>query len=177
MGCAICIVSDNSSNGKIKNLWDRASLFEHAPSMRNLRYLPHFTFGIYDELDASVLQNKLINTFTNVSPINVTFDRICCFEASPLVLWASPQKNQQLNEMHEKIHSVIDQKKCTENYRPSRWIPHCTLATDIAASKRDEALEFSSSEISPFEVTFDRIDFINYPPVNIVESRNLLIDN
>jgi len=170
MGCAICVAASNSSKEKICNLWDGVSRFEKAPSMRALSYPPHFTFAIYSEMDVQELQDKLGNIFKGVLPISVTFDQIRHFDASPLVLWLSPKNNSALAALHSKIHSIVSQHQCSENYRPSRWIPHCTLATDILEAKRAEALKYASAKIDPLEVIFDRVDFIDYPPIRIAES-------
>ncbi len=177
MGCAICIVSNNASNEKIRDLWSQASLFENTPSMQALDYLPHFTFGIYPEMDAPDVALKFQNVFRYASPVPVVFDKIGFFDASPLVLWAAPQKNRQLEKIHEKVHSVLDQQNCHNDYRPSRWVPHCTLATEIDVEKRDDALEFASAGFKPFQVIFDSIDFVNFSPVDIVESRTLSNSN
>ena len=48
MALAINIRSDDASAGAIERLWDEVATFEDKPSMRALRYRPHFTFAIYD---------------------------------------------------------------------------------------------------------------------------------
>jgi len=177
MGCAICIVSNNSSNLKIHELWDLVSRFENAPSMQALGYLPHFTLGIYPELDVVDILPKFNRVYFPNSPISVIFHELRTFDGPRFVLWASPQKSQQLEKIHQKIHSILDQQNCHKDYRPLKWVPHCTLATDIDIEKRDEALKIASAGFKPFQVIFDRIDFVNFPPVDIIESRTLSNNN
>ena len=169
MGRAVGIASNNQSNIPILDLWDQIGKFEEIPSMRSLEYLPHFTFGIYQNIGSNELRKALKGVFAECRQIQITFDKIRCFEASPLVLWASPQNNYELAELHSAIHAKVDPKLCHEHYRPNRWVAHCTLGTQIQDAHRAAALSLVSHVIEPFEVAFDTIDILDFPPVKIAE--------
>lgn len=169
MGGAVGIASNNESNIHILNLWDKIGKFEESPSMRSLEYPPHFTFAIYHNIGSRELREALKGVFKECCQIRITFDEIRFFEASPLVLWASPQNNSELVKLHSAIHAKVDPQLCHEHYRPKTWVAHCTLGTQIQDAYRADALSLVSNTIEPFEVIFDTIDILEFPPVQIAE--------
>jgi hypothetical protein len=43
----------------------------------------------------------------------------------------------------------------------------------VSEESRAAALAFARREIEPFAVTFDTIDYVEFPPVTIIEARAL----
>jgi len=170
MGLAIGIAANNDSNGHIVELWRKISEFEETPSMQSLGYPPHFTLAIYQNADGDDFREAIREIFAKTSQIRITFDEIRCFDASPLVLWASPKSNHDLDQLHAAIHAKIDPQLCDELYRPQAWVAHCTLGTGILETRRKDAMSFVSSEIKPFEVVFDTIDLIEFYPIRVIKS-------
>lgn len=174
MGAAIGIASNNKSNVHILDLWDKVGKFEEIPSMRSLEYPPHFTFAIYQNIGSKELGEALKDVFKECHEIRITFDKICFFEASPLILWASPENNDALVELHSAIHAKVDPELCNEHYRPKTWVSHCTLGTQIQDTHRSDALSLVSNTIEPFEVIFDTIEILEFPPIQITERITLI---
>jgi 2'-5' RNA ligase len=154
-------------------LWEEASRFEDRPSMAALAYPPHITLAVYDRLDHDCLRSALTTSFEGTSALRVTFDRIGWFDGMPLVLWASPKPCDALARTHMIVHGAIDPKLCRPHYRPGAWVPHCTLATNVSASRRDDALAFARHAIAPFDVLFDGADAVAFPPVAVIQSYGL----
>ena len=173
MGGAISICANNSTREKIVSLWREAGRFENNPSMLALNYPPHFTFAIYDEIVQEELHQAARMAVAGLEPVRVTFKRINYFDVSPLVLWASPEKTEQLEDIHHTIHTHLAASKCREHYLPDRWVPHCTLAVDIKDDKRRAALEFAWKDFDPFEVIFDSVECVSFPPVVVTERLTL----
>lgn len=169
MGAAIGIVANNDSNERIIELWNKVSEFEDTPSMLSLNYPPHITFAIYPDIDVAHVCAAVRDVFAYTHQIRVGFDEIRFFDASPLVLWASPKDGFDLSQMHAAIHAKIDPELCDELYRPKQWIAHCTLATAILDVKREAAISFAATIFEPFDVVFDTIEVVEFPPVQIVE--------
>jgi len=168
MGAAISLVANNDSQNHIIGLWNKASEFEDTPSMQSLDYPPHFTFAIYQDTDAVSFRKAVRQVFSQTRQVRIVFNEIRCFDASPLVLWASPEDNRQLHHLHAALHAEINPQLCSELYRPQQWIAHCTLATRIQEARRSDALSFASTPFEPFEVIFDTIDLIEFTPIEIV---------
>jgi len=150
-------------------LVDRASTLEHSSSIRALGYPPHITLTRYPE----IAPDRLLETaraFEGETAISLAFDRIGVFDADPLVLWLSPQRDQRLMDLHAKAHGTIDPALCDPYYRPQQWTPHLTIAMSIPAERRTDALELAAQQIEPFILTFDAIECVSWPSVRVLQT-------
>jgi len=177
MALAINIRSDNSSAERIEALWDEVAAFEDQPSMRVLNYRPHFTFAIYDgpEITAETAWGAMLRAVAGEGPLSVRFRRICWFAGPPLVLWAEPEVDETLARWHSSISAAIDPTFSRLHYRPGNWRPHCTLGTQIADDKREDAIAFAQSFTGSITVLFDVVDCVAFPPVRVIAEQGLPI--
>ncbi|MEM7427077.1 MAG: 2'-5' RNA ligase family protein [Pseudomonadota bacterium] len=173
MGSAISIVADNATADPIRDLWQEVSVWESAPSMEALGYPPHFTFAICPGLDALSLWQRLEPAAAGLSSLRIRFSRIRHFPADPLVLWAAPDRTDELTAMHNLIHSCLKQDECEELYRPGAWVAHCTLAMAIGPEHSEAALNSVGPLEKPFEVEFDLLNCVSFPPLRTGYSRRL----
>lgn len=173
MSYAIAIRAANDSGQAITRLWDEASEFEAAPSMQRLGYAPHITLAVYEAIDPKVLMDSMTAIFAGASSLVLRFDRIRVFDGEKPVLWAAPKTAGALEEWAGALHDLVDPDLCHHHYRPRAWRPHCTLATDVRPEYAEAARDFARRRLSPFDVTFDFADCVEFPPVRILGSLNL----
>lgn len=175
MALAINIRADNHSADEIERLWDQVAAFEVEPSMRALRYRPHFTFAIYDSpaVNEKAAWDVMLAAVAGETQLRIAFKRIRWFEGSPLVLWAEPAVNETLARIHGAVSAAIDPSHCRPHYRPGAWTPHCTLGIGIADERRDDAIAFAQAFDRSIEVLFDVVDCVAFPPVQIIAERKL----
>jgi 2'-5' RNA ligase len=173
MALAINIRSDHPSATEIERLWDQVAAFEDTPSMRALAYRPHLTFAIYDDVDQVTAGEAMQRAALGQTQLRIAFSRIRWFEGSPLVLWAEPSREAALGRMHAAISAAIDPARCRAHYRPEAWTPHCTLGIRIAETRRNDAIAFARTFDRSFEVRFDVVDCVAFPPVQIIGERKL----
>lgn len=170
MGGAISICAENDSAEPIRELWREVARLESSSSMEAVGYPPHITFIIYQKVAMPQLQDTIKSVFNSIGPLRITFDKIKIFDNSPLVLWASPASPDALFKLHEAIHSKLNFLDCDEYYQLENWVPHCTLGTQISADNRTAAITLANKAIKSFDVIFDCVDCVSFPPVKI-ESR------
>lgn len=175
MGFAISLRSDHPSADRIRALWSKVEPFEDEPSMRLLGYPPHVTLAIYDDdgVREEEVREALGRAGRSLRALTLTFDAVCSFEGPPMDLWARPRPNAALQEIHRTIHAAIDPAACKPHYRPGTWIPHCTLGTQVREDRREAASAYAARPRDPFEVTFDALDAIRFPPIAPLELRRL----
>lgn len=173
MSYAITIRAANRSGHAIRRLWDEASEFEAEPSMQGLGYAPHVTLAIYETIEPEMLADSMKAVFSGAPAPVLTFDRIRVFDGDSPVLWAAPKDVGALEQWAGALHELIDPALCHLHYRPDAWRPHCTLATDIRPEYAEAARDFARRRLSPFDVTFDFADCVEFPPVRILASQNL----
>lgn len=138
--------------------------------MEALRYPPHITLAVYDEISEDRLSNAMTSVFDGRPALRLTFQKIRYFEKPRLVFWAEPQDSKRLQDIHAAVHDIVDPAICHPHYQLGNWIPHCTLATAVTARNRHAAFALASQELEPFEVVFDRVDCLEFLPVRIIDS-------
>ena len=174
MGHAIAIKIENESAKYIESLWQTSSQFENEPSMRALNYPPHITMAIYENISESVLFSAFDFFANELSQISITFNNLKTFETEKtIVLWAQPEASKKLNALHQEIHTMLDPKLCVQNYRPEFWIPHCTLATEIDISRKNDVANLLSDTVESIVVIFDVIDCVSLYPIKVVRDKKL----
>ncbi len=178
MGFAISLRSDHPSADSVRALWRDIERFEDRPSMALLGYPPHITLAIYDDdaVGEEDVRKALDLACRGLDALTVTFDAIRTFDGSPMVLWLSPRPEDRLENIHRHIHSAIDPRYCRPHYRPGAWRPHCTLGTRIIEQRREAAIQYASDCRKTFQVTFDALDCIFFPPIAPLDMRRLSPD-
>lgn len=144
--------------------------------MTLLGYPPHVTLAIYDDeaVREAEVRVALDRASKNLRAVTLTFDAICSFDGPPMVLWASPRPSAVLRDIHKAIHGAINPALCRSHYQPGAWKPHCTLGTQVREDRREAALAFTREAGSAFDVIFDALDCIHFPPIAPFEMRKLL---
>ena len=168
LGITLC------ASSAAKTFWDHvdeASALEDVPSIRRLGYRPHLTLTRYSMIEPSVLR-KGMEVFDGQAAISLNFDRVEFFDVEPLVLWLAPRRDQRLLDLHRRLHAALEPEAplCDPHYAPARWKPHLTVAMAIPASRRSDAFKLASRSIDAFELTFDRVDCVSWPPVKVLRT-------
>ncbi len=171
---AIVLKCANDSAAPVLDLWREASRFETSPSMEALNYSPHLTLAVYADVAPSLLFATAEKVFGAMPSLSIEFSGIDHFANETLVLWMRPTDDLILRDIHAAIHDEIDPALCHEHSRPDRWQPHCTIAMKIPANSRERALAWAKATPAKFALTFDVVDCISFPPVEILREVKLL---
>jgi 2'-5' RNA ligase len=140
--------------------------------MEALRYPPHLTLAIYEEIEPAQLWEAYDSVSSGLIRLSVRFEELRHVDAPhTIVLWAEPVLPDEIAKIHTELHVQVGSDLCRPNYRPGAWIPHCTLATAIDRSRRDEAIARTQAKIEPFEVVFDVIDCVHFYSVEVLHER------
>jgi len=139
-----------------------------------MHYPPHITLVVYDEVDLKVLFAAFNAAVQNLGRMSIRFESLGYFEAPhAIILWAAPVLPEEFRAAHATIHSTIDLNLCRKNYRPEFWTPHCSLATSIDLTRKEEALAIVDQPIDPIEVTFDAADCASFMPIKVLREAKL----
>jgi hypothetical protein len=79
----------------------------------------------------------------------------------------------ELLSAHERLHRLVDPTRCHPHYRPDSWVPHCTLATQVAIESRSAAARWLLENFEPCTVTFDTADCVSFLPTQILSRLQL----
>jgi hypothetical protein len=142
--------------------------------MEALQYAPHITFAVYDDIDPATLSCVVDSAFRGLGRVKLRFEKLGYFEAShAIILFAAPAVPDRLFSVHDHIHLSIDVDLCRPNYRPGKWIPHCSLALSVDLARKAQALAIVDQSIEPVEVVFDTADCVSFLPVKVLYEKAL----
>lgn len=141
--------------------------------MSALGYDPHLTLAVYDDVAEPDLRAAVTAIFRGQQQLTLTFSHLDVFEVPAFTVWASPNDQADLQRLHAALHGEISPALCDVHYRPGQWVAHCTLATDIASNRRQQARKAVAAGIEPFEVVFATAEAVRFPPPSVVVSVTL----
>jgi hypothetical protein len=152
---------------------DAASALEVGPSIRAMGYAPHITLSRFREIDPARLTDAMA-ALDDQAPFVLIFDRLAVFDVAPLVIWLSPRPEERLAALQARLHGLIGPAPAHDaHYAPEAWRPHLTVAMSVPVAHRQKALSFSAQPIEPFDLVFDQIDCVAWPPVCVLASQRL----
>jgi 2'-5' RNA ligase len=169
MAFGIGITASGETQSQLREYGAKFSRFERAPSMVALDHPSHVTLAVYDSIPECRLSEALRSVFGVHPPIRLRFNKLAFFETPELVFWAAPERSEHLLHAHSAIHELIDPSLCRSHYQPGVWVPHCTLATQVTAGNKEEAIALATETIEPFEVLFDKAECVEFYPIRIIE--------
>jgi 2'-5' RNA ligase len=168
MAFAINLRSDNASAERLHALWHRCDALENTSSMAALNYPPHITLAVFDE-DPGELAPLLKELFTGLPELRIRFTSLGMFRAPHgLVLWAAPELPEILLMAHRRIHASVNPDHSRRNYQPERWVPHSTIANGVSPARLPDIESLIAEPLDSFEVRFDVVDYVEYPPVRVI---------
>ena len=83
------------------------------------------------------------------------------------MLFIAPIVTCSLLALHQRIHRILEPLATHpwEYYQPGRWVPHCTLATDLESERVTPAFEIARQIALPRPVYLERIAIVRFRPV------------
>jgi len=174
MPFAISLRASEETENLLKDYWSQFNQFETIPSMLELNYAPHISLLVYEDAPVDRLREVVSLVFSEQHEIRLRFDKLDYFDKPQLVFWASPVKSNNLLALQSEAYKLMLPVFCDQYYRPENWVPHSTLATAVPACNKEMAIAFASTEISSFDIVFDKVDCVEFPPVRLAMEHVLM---
>jgi 2'-5' RNA ligase len=168
MPIAVTLDLDAVAASRIEPLWDALERDATLPTTRRLGVRPHLSLAVYEALDPSALLARLDGFAEALRPVAIRFASIGLFADGPAAtIFLGPVADRILLELHGAFHhefaDCVD--RCIAHYRPLQWVPHLTLAQDVAATALPQAVARLADPMVPFTGTLDVISVVRYLPV------------
>ncbi len=136
---------------------------------------PHITLAVFgDDIDGAALADELRSAVAAWAPVRLSFAGFGLFPGEPAVLWLVPAPSAQLLERQIRIAKLGAADAVHPHYRPDAWVPHLTLAEDLALDAAIDALRICSLDWRPFAADLDQVELVKFPPVCVLWSQSLL---
>lgn len=175
MGYAVELFCDPESEQAVCEIWDGLGAALGKPSLSELGARPHVSLAVYsDDLDASGFSKQLhefskhLREFAqSVTPFEFKLSSVGTFPGSEGVVFLAPVATRQLLAVHERFHVLFSRydELGMAYYLPGNWVPHCTVAIDLAATEVTEAMAYCREAFQPISGRFQEIGLVEFRPV------------
>jgi 2'-5' RNA ligase len=172
MPYAVTLCLDAAGAAAIRRLWD-ALATAGIGDVPALGYVPHVTLGIWpDTSDVAALRGGAARVAARRAAPWVTFSALGVFPGNPAVLFAAPVVTGTLLRWHADLLDGLAPPH--PHYRPDAWMPHVTLAEELAGhAAAAAALALAAPHWAPFRCRLDRVDLVHFRPVDVLWSQAL----
>jgi 2'-5' RNA ligase len=132
MPYAIAALFDAASESGLQDL--RARLAEYAGTDAVAVARPHLTFAIVNQLDPEALRPALLAFCQATPPLPLHLAAVGAFPTDEGVVFLAPVVTRPLLAVHANLCRLLDEAgfPTAPYYRPQNWVPHCTVAINLA---------------------------------------------
>lgn len=166
MPFAVVLFFDKSQSLPFDTVIEELALKKTAPFMFE-ESTPHITLAIYNKISGNKSKEKIRDFALKTKGESLIFTHLGLFKSKMNAVFAAPIVTDSLLKYHKKFHDFFGDEGIDswENYLPGNWVPHCTLAFDVAENKIDEALSICQSLVFPITVKTSSLGIMEFEPV------------
>ena len=167
MGYAFTLNLCRDSAARVVKVWESLAREGINTVMLDVGAQPHISLAVFEDLDPKALGADLSRFAEVTRPLSLDLAFAGTFPTTEGVVFLAPVVTQELLEVHRRFHSLQRDRgvDCVAYYRPGRWVPHCTVAIDVAPDKMGAALELCVQSEAFGTVELDEVSLIEFRPV------------
>ena len=153
---------DHETEVNFRRLWKGLSeqnISHYGVETRGKR--PHITIADYDALDKNRFIQLVDRFYRDKEKVDLTLNILGTF-ISIGTLFIAPTLSTELLDFHSSHHDYFRtfNKNETSLYLPSKWSPHCTIASRLDEDKMDQAFSYCRKNIDKIYGTLSEIALI-----------------
>jgi 2'-5' RNA ligase len=174
MPYAITLGLDATAAPRVEAIWRTLASHAISEDAIQLGYPPHLTLAVFsDEADPARLSAAIRNIMTQPR-LSITLNSLGLFPGTPATLFLAPVVTSALLAMHSEVVTPLAGEPIEPHYQPGHWVPHVTLAKDLAQpAAAMAALDLSAL---PMNAALDRVDVVRFRPVEVLVSHRFKAD-
>lgn len=172
MPYAITLRFDATASAMVEAMWQALASRKLSDEATELGYYPHLTLGVFaDSANPERLLAAARYWAVQWPEMPTTFASFGLFPGRPSTLFLAPIVTPELLQRHAALVTLLAAEPIDPNYRCGQFVPHVTLASDLA----DPAAAVATlKHISlPIRAVLDRLDVVRFRPVEVMESHVL----
>lgn len=142
MGYAVELYFDRDAELRVRELWRALERAGVPAALPDLGARPHVSLAACEALEPESLRPLLRELARAHRPLTTRLSAVGTFPTDEAVVYLTPVVTADLLACHRDLHTSLDALGVESRayYRPGHWVPHCTVAQDLA---RDRVFEFS----------------------------------
>jgi 2'-5' RNA ligase len=176
MAYAVTLRLDNDAAARVRVLWDALSADGFANHAAKLGYEPHLTLALLDDSANAPRLGEIVDAISaDWRAMPLSLSAVAAFPAVPATLWLAPTITAPLLKLHAALCTALP--LVHPHYQPGTWIPHVTLADDVASDAVGEGINLIAERFHPFTATLDRVDVLSFRPISLLWHTRLAAAN
>lgn len=170
MPYAIAALFDAHSQAGIQALRARLAEVTGANALPEGR--PHLTLAVVEELDAEALRPALLAFCQSMPPLPLHLAAVGAFPTAEGIVYLAPVVTQPLLAAHASLCRVLTEAGYTPEpyYRPQNWVPHCTVAVNLAPDQVGAAVSLCLQADVFHADQLTQLMVARYPPQQTIYS-------
>lgn len=131
---AVVLYFDDFTEKRVRQAWEALDSYG-VPSVgatHEATYRPHITLAMLNTAYPEQAAARLRMPLSNVSGLPVSMTALGFFLTNKAPAYLAVAPTSALMRLHENVHSALGAMETWPYYRPGNWMPHCTLAMDVA---------------------------------------------
>ena len=167
MGYAVELNLSRDSAARVVKVWESLARAGISSVMLDVSAQPHISLAVLDDLNPETLRADLSRFAEDTASLPVDLASAGTFPTAEGVVFLAPVVTQELLAVHGRFHSLLRERgiASAEYYQPGNWVPHCTVAIDLAPGKIGAALELCVQSDAFGAVELDEVSLIEFRPV------------
>lgn len=131
---AVVLYFDDFTEHRVRQAWDALDRYgvPSAATTNEESYRPHITLAMVNTPYPEQAAARLRMPLANVSGLPASMTALGFFLTNKAPAYLAVAPTTALMKLHEKVHSALGGMDTWSYYRPGNWMPHCTLAMDVA---------------------------------------------
>ena len=131
---------------------------------------PHISLVLWDDVDPPSAKRALESFAQETPPIEVSLVGVDHF--GDVAVYLAPAPAPDLVAVHRRFYERFGRLGANPSpyYAPGAWVPHCTLAMDFTPETTTTALAVARRARLPITGRLERIELIQYRPVQLRHS-------
>lgn len=131
---AVVLYFDDFTEKRVRQAWQALDRYgvPSAGSTYEEGYRPHITLAMLNTPYPEQAAARLRMPLANVAGLPVSMTALGFFLTNKAPAYLAVAPTSALLQLHESVHSALGAMETWSYYRPGNWMPHCTLAMDVA---------------------------------------------
>jgi 2'-5' RNA ligase len=133
---------------------------------------PHISLAISETLDVEAFLPELREIASAYTPQRCAMSSLGFFPGAKRVCFLAPIVTQSLIDLHRAVDERFARHatRVDGNYRPPKWVPHCTLAMGLDSEAMGPVLDAYARLAMPLEGRFEQLELVEFVPVKVLET-------
>lgn len=167
---AVLIYFDSVSEHKLRKIQSEVSHASGNTYLFDNNIHPHITLSIFTRDEYQDLTSDLTSFADELRFIEINLTSIGIFNSTPAVVNLLPVVTKDLTRIHMSLRERLSQHITEFNsyYEPPNWVPHCSVAINVAPDELMSAVEAACREFAPMTCKINMLSLVECNPFRVV---------